>query len=249
MELDEIMERLHSLEDLEAVKGMARYGINPENNLGVPVHTLRRMAKEIGTDHALALQLWDTGIRDARMLANLIADPGQITEVLMERWVLDFDSWDVCDICCNNLFDRTQFSYEKAYLWSERNEEFVKRAGFVLMAALSVHDKKADDEIFLKFFPVIVRESGDDRNYVKKAVNWALRQIGKRNLALNERATELARELAEQDERSARWIGKDALRELTSEKVLERLRKKEAKEKQKEERVQKRKRARMGEKA
>jgi len=248
MELDEIMDRLHSLSDPEAVKGMARYGINSTNNLGVSVHTLRRIAKEVGKDHTLALQLWDTGIHDARMLANLIADPDQVTEELMERWVLDLDSWDVCDICCSNLLDRTPFAYDKAYQWSEREEEFVKRAGFVIMAALSVHDKKADDEAFVKFFPVIVRESWDDRNYVKKAVNWTLRQIGKRNLALNAKAVKLAEELAAKEERSARWIGKDALRELTSEKVRERLgkkeekeRKKEAKEKQKRERSRKEK--------
>jgi len=155
----------------------------------------------------------------------MVAEPEKVTEDLMEAWVKDFTSWDVCDQVCSNLFDRTQFAYRKAVEWSKRNEEFVKRSGFVLMATLSVHDKKAKDQDFEKFFPIIIREAVDDRNFVKKAVNWSLRQIGKRNLILNTKAIKLAQELKNIDSKSARWIASNALRELTSEKVQTRLKK------------------------
>ena len=144
----------------------------------------------------------------------------------METWVKDFDSWDVCDQVCSNLFDKTPFAYRKAIEWSKREEEFVKRAGFVLMATLSVHDKKADNKKFEQFFPIIKRESNDNRNFVKKAVNWALRQIGKRNLSLNKKAIKTAKEIQKMDSKSARWIASDALRELTSEKIQKRLKSK-----------------------
>ncbi|MGW8251979.1 MAG: DNA alkylation repair protein, partial [Anaerolineales bacterium] len=176
-----ILERLRSMANPENVAGMERYGINTQNTLGISIYTLRPLAKEIGRDHGLALGLWDSGIHEARILACYIDDPQQVTEAQMERWALDFDSWDVCDQVCSSLFDHTPFAYQKALQWSERDEEFVKRAGFVLMAALSVHDKGAPDERFEQFFPGILREASDGRNYVKKAVNWALRQIGKRS--------------------------------------------------------------------
>jgi len=153
----------------------------------------------------------------------MIDDPKEVTEVQMERWVKDFDSWDICDQCCSNLFDKTDLAYQKAVEWSAREEEFVKRAGFVLMAALAVHDKKAEDEAFLQFLPLIKRESTDARNFVKKAVNWALRQIGKRNIVLNTKAIETAKEIRKLETRSAQWIAADALRELTSEKIQRRL--------------------------
>jgi 3-methyladenine DNA glycosylase AlkD len=168
--------------DPKAVEGMARYGINPKNNLGVSVTTLRKLAKEIGKDHQLAQQLWSTGVRDARMIAVLIDEPKLVTEEQVESWVKDFNSWDVCDHCCGNLFDKTDFAYNKAFQWSKRKEEFIKRAGFALMAWLAVHDKETNDKQFERFLTTIKRESNDDRNYVKKAVNWALRNIGKRNL-------------------------------------------------------------------
>ncbi len=223
MQYDDIIQKLKSLSDPEAVKGMARFGINPENTYGVSIPQLRKMAKETGVDHDLAQQLWASGIHEARMLASFIGQPEMVTEAQMESWVKDFDSWDVCDQCCSNLFDQTGFAHQKAVEWSERGEEFVKRAGFVLMAALSVHDKKAADEEFLKFLPIIKRESGDARNFVKKAVNWALRQIGKRNLSLNKLAIKTAEEIQQIDSRSARWIASDAIRELTSEAVQKKL--------------------------
>ena len=216
MQYDEILARLKSLANPEAVAGMARYGINPENTYGVSILTLRGIGKEIGVNHALAQQLWASGIHEARILATLIDDPRMVTEEQMERWAHDFDSWDACDQCCSNLFGKTGFAYQKAVEWSSNDREFVKRAGFVLMARLAVSDKKADDEQFL---PLIKREAGDDRNYVKKAVNWALRQIGKRNLNLNRGAMGTAEEIQRMDSKSARWIASDAIRELTSEAV------------------------------
>ena len=226
------MTRLRSLRNPEAVEGMARYGINPGQNLGVSVTMLRRIGKEIGKDHDLALELWGTGIRDARLLATLVAEQGKVTRELAEKWGKDFDSWDVCDGCCNALLGKTDFAYQQALEWSHREEEFVKRAGFALMATLAVQDKKASDVTFEPFLEAIIRESDDDRNYVKKAVNWALRSIGKRNLALNRRVVDAAREIDSTGTRSARWIAKDALRKLTGETVIERLRKKEEKEKE-----------------
>lgn len=224
MRHEEVLRRLKSLSNPEAVAGMARFGINPENTYGVSIPNLRKMARETGRDHPLAQQLWASGIHEARILASMVDDPTKVTEEQMESWVKDFDSWDVCDQVCSNLFDKTTFAYDKAIQWSHRQEEFVKRAAFALMAALAVHDKKAKDEQFMAFLPAIKRESLDDRNYVRKAVNWALRQIGKRNAALNALAIETARDVQAMDSRTARWIASDALRELTSEKVQNRLR-------------------------
>jgi len=188
---------------------------------------LKSIAKETGKDHELAERLWSSGIREARIIAAMIDDPKLVTGDQMERWVLDFDSWDVCDSCCMYLFDRTAYAYSKAIDWAEREEEYVKRAAFALMASLAIHDKRADDELFEMFLPVIKRESVDGRNFVKKAVNWALRQTGKRNLTLNRAAIETAREIRLIDSRSARWIAADALRELAGEPVQQRLRKKQ----------------------
>ena len=218
-----MLERLHALANPEAVAGMARYGIRPDQALGISIPKLRKLAKETGTNHPVALALWGSGIHEARILAALLAAPEQVTESLMETWVVEFDSWDVCDQVCSNLFDRTPFAYLKALAWSLRQEEFVKRAGFVLMATLSVHDKLAADSQFEQFFAPIRREAGDPRNFVKKAVNWALRQIGKRNPRLNRLAIETAQEIEKQGSPPARWIASDALRELTSDKVQARL--------------------------
>jgi len=219
-----ILAELKARANPKNVEGMARYGINPHNVLGVSVPFLRGIARREGRDHEAAQQLWASGIHEARIVAALIDKPDEVTEEQMERWVLDFDSWGVCDQCCSNLFDRTPLAYRKAGEWSERNEEYVKRAGFVLMAALAVHDKKASDEEFLGFLPIIQRESSDERNFVKKAVNWALRQVGKRNARLNAEAVRVARSIQATDSKSARWIAADALRELTSEAVQNRLR-------------------------
>ena len=188
MECEDILQRLKSLANAENVAGMARFGINPQNTLGISVPVLRKMAREIGRDHALAQELWSSGVHEARILAALVDDPRLVTEAQMDAWAADFDSWDVCDQCCANLFDKTEPAYRKAVEWAARDEEFVKRAGFALMAALAWHDKRAPDEAFLAFLPVIQRESVDGRNFVRKAVNWALRTIGKRNAALNIRA-------------------------------------------------------------
>ncbi len=229
MQYTDIIEKLKSLSDPEAVKGMARFGINPENTYGVSIPNLRKIAKETVADHALAQQLWASGIHEARILASMIDRPEMVTKVQMESWVKDFDSWDVCDQCCMNLFEKTRFAYQKASEWSSNDKEFIKRAGFVLMARLAVSDKKTDDRQFEGFFPIIKREASDDRNQVKKAVNWALRQIGKRNLNLNQMAIKAAREIQQMDSKSARWIASDAIRELTSEAVKQRLAKKNRK--------------------
>jgi len=223
MQYNDVLGRLKALSNPEAVKGMARFGINPENTYGVSIPNLRQIAKEVKTDHTLAQQLWASGIHEARILASMIDDPGMVTSEQMERWVRDFDSWDVCDQCCMNLFEKTKFAYQKAVEWSSNDEEFVKRAGFVLMARLAVSDKKADDGQFEIFLPIIKRESSDNRNFVKKAVNWALRQIGKRNRHLNSKAIETAQEIQKMGSTGARWIASDAIRELTSDAVRQRL--------------------------
>ncbi len=203
--------------------GAARFAIRGKGIFGISVPRLRTLAREIGKDHVLAQALWRTGLHDARLLAAMIDDPAQVTEAQMEAWVRDFDSWDVCDGCCSNFFDRTPFAWRKAVAWSRRPEEFVRRAGYVLMAGLAVHDKEAPDRGFVGFLPLIARGASDERNFVKKAVNWALRQIGKRNRALNRAAIRLARELRSSESRAARWVGGDALRELTGPAVQRRL--------------------------
>jgi len=224
MKYGEALEKLKSLSNPEAVAGMARFGINPENTYGISIPDLRKLAKDIGKNHRLAAKLWSSGIHEARILACMVDDPKKVGEEQLESWVKDFDSWDVCDQCCNKLFDKTEFAYQKAVEWSGRDEDFVKRAGFVLMTQIAVHDKKAKDSLFESFFPIIQREATDGRNFVKKAVNWALRQIGKRNLSLNQKAIEVAKAIRQIDASSARWIAADALRELTSDPVQKRLR-------------------------
>ena len=223
MNCNQIIKKLKSLKNPENVAGMARFGINPNNTYGVSIPTLRKMAKESGKDHSLAQELWASRIHEARILAGFVDDPKLVTAEQMENWVKDFDSWDICDQVCSNLFDRTPFAHKKAIEWSNREEEFVKRAGFVLMAALSVHDKKAQDDEFLIFLPIIKREATDERNYVKKAANWALRQIGKRNSTLNKKSIETAKEIQKLGSKSARWIASDAVRELTSKSVQDKL--------------------------
>ena len=220
----EILKKLKSLSDPKAVEGMARFGISPKNTYGISIPNLRKMAKEVGRNHKLAQQIWSSGIHEARILAGMIDDPGRVNEGQMNNWVKDFDSWDVCDQVCMNLFDKTKFANKKAAEWSSKKEEFVKRAGFSLMACMAFHSKEAKDEDFLKFLPIIRRESIDDRNFVKKAVNWALRQIGKRNAHLNKEAIKTAEEIQKIDSKTAKWIASDALKELTGEAVQRRLR-------------------------
>ena len=223
MKADEIIERIKSLANPKNVEGMARFGINPTNTYGISIPVLRKMARETGRDHKLALELWASGIHEARLLACFVDRPDMVTDKQMESWVKGFDSWDVCDQCCSNLFDRTPISYEKAQEWCGREEEFVRRAGFALMAALSWHDKQASDEAFVQFLPLIKKYATDERNFVKKAVNWALRQIGKRNIRLNGEALKTAEEIRQIDSRSARWIASDAIRELRSDAVQRKL--------------------------
>lgn len=201
------------------IETMKHFGIESPNAFGVNTPTLRKLAQQIGTDHRLALSLWKTGYHEARVLASLIADPENMTERLMERWVHDFDSWAICDACCAELFDDTPFAISKAFEWSTNKKEYVKRAGFVMMAALAVHRKELNDDVFKKFFPVIEHESNDGRNFVKKAVNWALRQIGKRNIRLHKEAMKVAQRLSQQEDSTARWIGADAVKDLYSEPV------------------------------
>jgi len=226
MNYSEIINKLKSFENPENVKGMARYGINPNNNLGISIYKLRPIAKENGKDHNLALKLWESGIHDARLLACFIDEPDKVTAEQMDSWAKDFDSWDICDQACTSLFDLTTFAWSKTYEWAKRDEEFVKRGAFSIIAGLAVHDKESSDEKFEKIFPLIIKHSTDERNYVKKAVNWALRNIGKRNLTLNKKAVDVANRILKIDDKTARWIAKDAIRELTSEKVINRLERK-----------------------
>ena len=223
MEYEDILKQLKAMSNPRSVEGMARYGINPDNAYGVSVPDLRKIARKAKKDHALAQRLWSSAIHEARILASMIADPKMTTAEQMDSWVKDINSWDVCDQCCLNLFVKTEFAYHKAQDWSKREEEFVRRAGFALMACLAVSDKKASDSQLEVFFPIIKEGATDNRNYVKKAVNWALRQIGKRNRSLNLKSIEIARDISNLDARSTRWIASDALRELTSQAVQYRL--------------------------
>lgn len=206
------------------VDGMARFGIRSPKVFGVSMATMQPLIKKLGRDHALAQALWASGWHEARILASFVDEPARVTPAQMDRWARAFNNWAVCDSVCLHLFVRVPGAWTKARAWSRRDEEFIKRAGFALMAALAVHDKAAADAAFVRLLPVIERAAGDERNFVKKAVNWALRQIGKRNTALNRDAVVVARRLAGRAERAARWVGKDALRELTSDAVQQRLR-------------------------
>jgi len=219
----EVMERLNRRARPDQLEGMARYGIAVERRLGVSVPEMRKMARELGRNHRLALDLWRIGIGDARIVAALVAEPGELTEAQMEEWVTGINSWDVCDQVCANLFDKSPLAWKKIIEWSEREEEFVKRTAFSLIACLAWHDKNAADERFIGLFPVIIQGATDERNFVKKAVNWALRTIGKRNLTLNGAAINTAEEIRRLDSKVARWIAADALRELRSEAVQLRL--------------------------
>lgn len=216
---NKIIQNLKVLKNRRNIEGMTRFGIRGKNILGVTKPKLDQMARAIGKSHALALRLWDSKIHEARILAALIDVPAQVTQSQMEKWVKDFDSWDICDGVCGNLFDRTKYAVSKAIVWSRRKREYEKRAGFVLVAGMAVHDKKAPDQLFLSFLPVLRREAWDERNFVKKAVNWALRQIGKRNRRLNKAAISEAGRIRKLGFSSARWIAADALRELKSCKI------------------------------
>lgn len=209
-----ILAELHRLADPKNVAGMARFGIVGKNLLGISTVQLRALAKQSGRDHALAEALWSSGLFEARILAALVAEPAKVTRRQANAWARDFENWADCDGLCIHLFRKTPFAHELAVAWSHRREELVKRAGFTMMATLAVHDKDADDDVFRAYLLRVQEESNDDRHNVKKGVNWALRQIGKRNRALNRDAMRMARMIRKQDSRGARWIASDALREL-----------------------------------
>lgn len=220
---DEIIEELRSQTNPVNIAGMARFGIKSERCFGISIQQLRVMARRLGRNQLLAEELWQRGWRESRILATLIGEPTGISAVVMEQWVRDLDSWDVCDACCLNLFDKTPYAARKALQWSRRRREFEKRAGFATMAALAVHDRKADDAVFLPFLSAIEREATDERNFVRKAVNWALRQIGKRNRRLHRESLQTSRRIQKMDSRAARWIASHAIKELTSAAVRNRL--------------------------
>lgn len=223
MNTTEIITELQALGSQANREGMARFGINVEHALGVSVNTLRKIARRVGKkDHTLALELWNTGIHEARILAAIVDDPKAVTEEQMEVWVTEFDSWDVCDQCCGNLFDKVPFAWKKASEWTTREQEYEKRAGFALIAYLAVHNKGASNEYYLPYLQIIQREAGDSRNFVRKAVNWALREIGKRNAFLNQAAIMTAQDILAQGGKS-KWVASDALRELQGEKVQARV--------------------------
>lgn len=232
-DVNDVVRELESLSSPANVAGMARFGIVTNKAFGVPVTELKRIAKDLKRSvedrHEAALRLWETGIHEARVVAYLIDDPKRTSEEQMDAWVADFDNWAICDSTCGHLFSRTPFAYKKVVEWSRRDGEFVKRAGIVLIAWLAVHDKKAEDSRFVQLLPILEREAGDERNFVKKAVNWSLRQVGKRSLELNQLAIETAERIRSQNTPHARWIAANALRELTAERTLERLRNKQVK--------------------
>lgn len=221
--IETLLLELKALSKPEGLQRMQKFGVNTEKALGVNIPSLRNLAKKYKKNHSLALELWASEYHEARILAALVDDFTKVDPQQMDDWVQDFNSWDLCDQCCGNLFDKTPYAFEKACQWTQHEKEFTKRAGFVMMAELAVHDKQASNDRFESFFPLIVREAKDERNFVKKAVNWALRQIGKRNMELNQKAISIAREIKLQQFKSSKWIAADALRELTSEKILKSL--------------------------
>lgn len=202
---------------------MARYGLPSDNALGVSVADIRLLAKRVGRNHDLALALWETGIYEARMLTSFVDEPSRVTPAQMDRWCRDFDNWGICDTLCFHLFDKTPHAWKKITKWSDARAEFVKRASFALLASVALHDKTAPDKPFLDSFKLIERAATDDRNFVKKAVSWALRGIGKRNSKLNAAAVTLASRLAGSTDATARWVGKDALRDLATPATPQRL--------------------------
>jgi len=221
--LNSIIGELKKHTNVENLKGMARFGINIEKAFGINIPILREIAKKNKNNHSLALQLWETNLHEACILATMVDNPKLVTETQLENWVLDFNSWDICDQCCANLFEDTPFAYHKAMEWSYRKEEYVKRAGFVMMARLAISDKKAEDAKFEPFLIRMLEEAGDERNFVKKAINWALRQTGKRSFRMNEAALATAKEMLRLDPKSAKWIATDAIRELTNANIIKRI--------------------------
>lgn len=223
VQVDESLEWLKRHSTKATRDGMARYAIPSDHAYGVAMKDIKALGKTLGRNHPLALQLWATGVYEARMLASFVGDPDALTPAQMDRWCKDFDNWAFCDAMSFNLFDRSPHAWSKVDQWSRRRNEFEKRTAFALLWSLSVHDKKAANEQFINGLALIEREAGDDRNFVKKAVNMALRAVGKRNRTLNAAAVTVARRLSESENPAAKWVGREALRELTSPAVLKRL--------------------------
>ena len=221
----EVVAKLKRLGTNKTREAMTRYAIPSDNAFGVSVGKIRDMGKQLGRNHDLAQALWDTGFYEARMLAAFVDDPERVTPAQMESWCKDFDNWAITDTICFHLFDKTPHAFRKVEQWSNRRAEFEKRAAFALLASLGVHDKRATDESFAKCLPLIERAATDERNFVKKGVSWALRVVGRRSKDLNDAAVTLSKELCASESSSARWIGRDALKELTGPVVMRTLKK------------------------
>lgn len=217
--VDDVITELERLSSKKYRAGMARFGIPSDNALGVPVGQIQKLGKSIGRDHDLATKLWATGVYEARLLCAFIDDPKCVTPTQMDAWAKDLDNWAVCDTLCFHLFDRTPHAFRKIEQWSKKKHEFVKRAGFALLASIGVHDKETGDAPFAKCLPLIEKGAFDDRNYVKKGVSWALRVVGRRSTSLHAASVVIAKRLSQSDDKAARWVGRDALRELTSAKL------------------------------
>jgi|SRR3989344_2176971 len=223
MTYEQVIKKLKSMASPKNVAGMARFGIIPKSEiLGISIWDLRKLKKEIGTNHQLALKLWNSGTHEARILASFIDDPKEVTEKQLDKWVKDFDSWDIVDQV-SELIAHTRYVVKKIHQWAKRDEEFIKRTAFSLIAELAWWEKKMADRDFEQFFPIIKKAATDERNFVRKAVNWALRNIGKRNTKLNKEAIKIAKEIQKIDDKTAKWIAADAIRELSSEKIQKRL--------------------------
>jgi 3-methyladenine DNA glycosylase AlkD len=223
MELQDIVGRLELLSTPENIEGMERFGITPEKTYAVRIPELRKIAKESGKNHELALELWELDFRETKILACMIDDPERVSSAQLNEWVLEFDYWEICDQCCMNLFRKTSFAYNKIFEWGENEAEFVKRAAFSLLAVMAVHDKKQPNQQFEQYYPLLISASTDNRNFVKKSVNWALRSIGKKNSSLNKSSIDLAEEILALNTKSSKWIASNALKELKSEKVRKKL--------------------------
>ena len=229
MNTEDIIKKLEELSKPEDVEGLGRFGIDMKNTYGLKMPVVKKIAKECEKSHELAENLWKIETRETRIIASLVDIPEKVTPEQMDLWANDFNDWEICDQCCTNLFRKTPFADEKIYQWTKDDKEFVKRAGFALIAVLAIHDKKTDNKVFENYLELIKNESIDNRNFVKKAVNWALRQIGKKNKYLNKKAIDIAIEIDKIDSKSAHWIAKDAIRELNSEKTQIAIEKKEEK--------------------
>ena len=220
MTCEQVIEELRSLGSPKNIEGMKRYNITVEKSFGVPAPQIRSIAKQITMNHDLALQLWDSRYHEARILAAIIADPERTKLSMLDRWVNEIQNWAQCDNCCAELFEKTKYAYSLPFRWAKNEKEFVRRAGFVMIAEMAVHHKETEDKEFQKFFSLLKKYSIDERNFVKKGVNWALRQVGKRNISLHKKVIALSKEIQNIPSSSARWISNDALKELTNPKTV-----------------------------